>query len=165
MVKAKIGKTEIEGTQEEVAYVLNGLLAAQEEDTSVEVIHEAAPATEAAIRSWQGKPYKGTVPALSKMRKRYRWRGKRITYKNILGMPLQDWLAKNFPTLSAEPTDGRRNYKKVVKALRAAGVPYKVPKRKLRHSIGSAIYQLALTRKAKPGYTKEEVEDAEAEQQ
>jgi hypothetical protein len=181
MVKARIGKTEIEGTPEEVAYVLNGLLMAQEEDTEVEVSITGKPlngmgagaelSREQLLNSLKPLPPKNTSHPFPRLRahkngKRYRWRGKRITYKNILGMTLQDWITKNFPSLSTMPDNGRRSYKQIVKALRAAGVPYNVPKIRLRHSIASATYQLSLNTKAKPaGYTKEEVEEAEEAQQ
>lgn len=79
MVKATIGKTTIEGTPEEVAYILNGLLTAQEEGTSVEVIHEAAPETEARIKA--AKPrYKtlGEAAGLAKPR----WKRRRGIYNH-----------------------------------------------------------------------------------
>jgi len=167
MVKATIGKTTIEGTPEEVAYILNGLLTAQEEGTSVEVIHEAAPETEKTIGealgilNRRGKPYKYHVPALCRTKVAFGVNKKgipgkgwhKIKYRKFLGCTLMAWLKKNYPNL-----ESHKNRKKVVKALRAAGVPYHIPKRRLNSSIGSAVFEMRKRKLAK-GYTKDEVED------
>lgn len=152
MVKAKIGKTEIEGTAEEVAYILNGLIASEKRE-SVEVIHEAAPETEAKIRAPR---YKTLGEAAGfKMKGRYRWRGgKKIPFKAILGCTLKAWLQKNYPNLAKF-----KKRKKVIRALRAAGVPYSISKRKLTTAISSAMYAIKHDKPA--GYTKEEVEEIE----
>ena len=146
MVKATIGKTTIEGTPEEVAYILNGLLTAQEEGTSVEVIHEAAPETEARIKA--AKPrYKtlGEAAGLAKPR----WKRRcGIRYHRYLGSSLDAWIKANFPNGSKT--------KKILIALRKAGIPYSVDTKKLRRSVNSARWYIKCQ---KQGYTKDEVED------
>lgn len=156
MVKAKIGKIEIDGTPEEVAYILNGIYPNQEK---AGVVSEPLP------------PHvpKYTVPPLSRAKvpfgvnklgtvgKKYSTqRSKKIHFKAILGCTLMDWLNKNYPNL---PKFGKR--KKIIRALRAAGVPYHISKRRLSTSIGSALYQI--NKNKKPGYTREEVEELNAQ--
>jgi hypothetical protein len=159
MVKAKIGNATIEGNAEEVAYILNGLIAYKEAEApqNVKEFESQVPTTQ------RGTPYKIATPPLYKMKKRYRWRGKKIKYSAILGKPLVAWIKANFPKTGTET--GKVRNKPIIKALRAAGVPYSVPKNTLTHSISSARNCLRMALKAPSKlYERQEVEDEEADQ-
>ena len=148
MVKARIGKTEIEGTPEEVAYILNGLLMAQEEDTEV-MVEETLPP----------RITRQTFPRLKpsyKKRTLKNWH--KVKYKKFLGSTLYKWVCLNFPNMAEGA--GKHSNAKIIKALREAGVPYHIPKIKLGHSLDSVRNVLRTKAKAAP-YTKEEVEEIE----
>lgn len=148
MVKARIGKTEIEGTPEEVAYILNGLLASQDDGDSVEVIHEAAPETVRKIARYKTM---GEAVGLAKRKKRKGFR--KTKYGRYLKTSLRAWVRKNYDTPQGFKTSG------IVKALRAAGVPYSMPRAKLMHNIKSIK---SACRQADKEAVKEEIDEADS---